>query len=185
MTRHSTTSRPPRCSDPLSPQTPRMARRPSSMSSIKTSGNRPARSPSSDRSISSRPSGTATESLGSPLAVAGRSTFPAIPARATFEVTGTTWVCQTSTLSTSSEDTTTHGRLLSSSIQCTAPLATTVQNAPSDPALPTIPRQSGVRNPPVGHQPTAAGRASDRSAWRRGGEADRQPMSRTAHRGCR
>jgi hypothetical protein len=98
-------------------QIPRMARSPSSMSSTKTLGKRPASWPSTDRSINSTPKGTATESFGSPLARAGRKTLPAIPARSTLEVMGTTWVCQTFTLSTSLDDTTTHGLRLSRSIQ--------------------------------------------------------------------
>ena len=88
-------------------QMPRTARRPSSMSSISTSGSLPACCPRSDRSINSSPSGTATESFGSPLALEASNTFPAMPARATFDVMGTTWVCQTSTPSTSSDETTT------------------------------------------------------------------------------
>lgn len=51
------------------------------MSSISTAGNLPAWLPRSERSINSSPSATATESFGSPLAVAGSSTFPAMPAR--------------------------------------------------------------------------------------------------------
>jgi len=167
------------------PQTPRTARSPSSRSPIRMSGNRPACSPSSERSISSRPSGTATESFGNPLTVAGKNTFAAMPARAMLEVTGTTWVCQTFTLSTSSEDTTTHGRRLSSSIQCTAPRATTVRNAPSGPMPPMIPRPSEGERPQVRRQPTAAARAPSRSEWRRNGGVDQQPKSRTARRGFR
>ena len=98
----------------------------------------------SDRSISSSPSGTATESFGSPLAFAGSRTLPALAARATFDVTGTTWLCQTFTLSTSTEDTTTHGRRLSRSIQYTPPLITTERNAPSVPPSPATERSADV-----------------------------------------
>ena len=165
-------------------QIPRMARRPRSMSSTKTSGRRPVCAPRSARSISSRPSGTATESFDNPLAVAGRRTLPAMPARATFEVTGTTCVCQTFTASTSAEDTTTHGLRLSSSIQHTAPRATTVRNAPSAPTLPPTPRRSVVRPLRVRRQQGVAGTAPTPSAWQRDAEADRRPTWRTEHRDC-
>lgn len=46
------------------------------MSSISTAGNLPAWLPRRDRSINSSLSGTATESFGSPVAVAGSVTTP-------------------------------------------------------------------------------------------------------------
>jgi heat shock protein HslJ len=96
---------------------PRTARSPSSMSSTSSGGSTPASSASSARSTSSRPRGTATESFGSPVTFAGRSTLPPNPALSRFDVTGTTWVCHTDTPRTSSEETTTQGRRLSRSIQ--------------------------------------------------------------------
>jgi hypothetical protein len=101
----------------ISTQRPRTARRPSSMASRSGRASLPARSASRERSINSRPSGTATESIGRPVTAAVSNTLPARPARSRFDVSGTTWVCQTSTPRTSSDDTTTHGRRLSSSTQ--------------------------------------------------------------------
>ncbi len=87
------------------------------MSSSRTAGKRPTLWARSERSMSSRPITTATESLGNPVAAEGSSTFPARPARARLDVRGTTWVGQRSTSDTSSAETTTHGRRLSNSIQ--------------------------------------------------------------------
>ena len=112
-------------------RSPRTARRPSSIASTSGSGSSPTPSTSQERSTSSNPSGTATESVGRPVAAAFSSTLPASPALSRFDVRGTTWVCHTSTRRTSSEDTTTHGRRLSRSTQHTAPRATTAQIAPS------------------------------------------------------
>ena len=81
---------------------------------------RPASRGGTGRSTRARAAQRPSPSANS-LASAGSNTFPAMPARPTFEVTGTTWVCQTSTLSTSSEESTTHGRRSSRSIQDTAP----------------------------------------------------------------
>lgn len=161
---------------------PSTARTPSSMSSSRTWGSRPACSASNERSINSRPSGTATESFDNPVAVETSNTLPAIPARSRFEVTGTTCVCQTSTPRTSSEETTTHGRRLSNSIQYTAPRTTTGRNAPSSPALPATPQRLAVPQPPTLRPPEAVGQDSDSFDWQHDDEADRPPMSRTEHR---
>ena len=100
---------------------PSTARRPSSMARTRGRGSRPTRSASHERSTSSRPSGTATESFGRPVTAAVRSTLPASPARSRFDVRGTTCVCHTSTPSTSSEDTTTQGRRFSNPTRYSSP----------------------------------------------------------------
>jgi len=141
-------------------QSPSTTRRPLSMSSRRTPGIRPACSTSSGRSISSRPRGTATESLGSPVAAERSNTLPAMPARSRLEVTGTTWVCQTSTPKTSSDETTTHGRRLSRSIQYTPPRATTERNAPFVPPPPGTPPRLAVQHPPAPRRRATAGRDS-------------------------
>ena len=87
------------------------------MSPRRTPGTRPVCSTNSERLMSSRPSGTATQSLGSPVAFEASNTLPATPARSTLDVRGTTCACQRSTPRTSSEETTTQGRRLSQSIQ--------------------------------------------------------------------
>lgn len=110
---------------------PSTARSPSSIATTSGRGNCPTRSINQDRSTSSTPSGTATQSLGRPVIDAPSATLPASPARSRFDVRGTTWVCQTSTPRTSSEETTTHGRRLSRSTQYTSPRSTTVRISPS------------------------------------------------------
>lgn len=80
---------------------------PSSIASVSARGNRPAQSPSQDRSTNFSRNGTATESTGNPVTAASSNTFPARPARSVLEVGGATCVCQKSTPRISSEDSTT------------------------------------------------------------------------------
>ena len=127
-------------------QRPSTARTPASIASINAAGRRPVRSTSHERSINSNPSGTATESRSSPVTFAGNRTLLANPARFAFDVNGTTWACQTSTPSTSADETTTHGRRLSRSTQCTSPRATTARFGPS--AYRPLQRRSGVADVP-------------------------------------
>ena len=163
---------------------PRTARSPSSMASTRARGSRPTRSTSHERSTSTNPSGTATESFPKPVTAASSKTLPARPARSRFEVRGTTWVCQTSTPRTSSRDTTTHGRRLSRSIQYTPPRATTAPIAPSARRLPRRPPRSVPRAPPEPHPPEADRRMTSPTGPR-DVAADRLPTSRKAPGGCR
>lgn len=158
---------------------------PWSRSSMRGCGSCPTASPSQERSTSSIPSGTATESFGSPVTVVERNTLPARPARSRFDVSGTTSVCQTSTPRTSLEETTTHGRCLSTSTQCTAPRLTNVPTVASVRRLREhLDRSVDTRLRRVLHLLRVAGRTV-RPLALRGYEVGWSPTGRTVCRGCR
>lgn len=93
---------------------------------------------------------------------------------------GTTWVCQTSTPRTASDDMTTHGRGLSSSIQYTEPLATTVRIDPCEPVLCAI--ALWLDGPLAVRRPAVVGRNSWPSCWQRDVVVDQRPISKTGRR---
>lgn len=141
-------------------------------------GNVAERSTKSERSMSSKPRGTATESLGKPVTADESSTLPASPARSTLEVRGTTWVCHTSTCRTSSDETTTQGRRLSSSTQQISPRVTKGQTCPCVQWPCATLQLLGRLFELVQHQRAAVERTPIRIDSRREDEADQPPKTK-------
>jgi len=121
------------------------------MSSSRTFGTRPDCPASSERSINSRPSGTATESLGNPVTVERRSTLPPRPARSTLDVRG-----------------------------IDTPRTTTARTAPCVRLRRGTLYRSGVSILPTRRRLTTVGPDRAQSATPHDDEADRRPISRSS-----